>query len=227
MERDQRFLLAALLGLFSVLIILLAWSLIYDANNKFLSGTESSITDPVEAPHPTLPALRPTDPTAGPTNPNTPTIVIFSDFTCPYCRLSEGELIRALTEIKKPVRVIWRDLPISSTSKDAMLPAIGGRCALAQQKFWEFHDALFTGKLVNDEQSLNERASAAGLDLPSFTSCVDQGNYVQDIQKDVAIARQNLILTSPTFFIGNQPAVSGYVSVNTFKAMIQQAIAKP
>lgn len=225
MERDHRLLFAALLGLFSLLIILLGWSLVYDTQTKFLSGTESSITDPAELPRPTLPALRPTDPSAGPSSSKTPAIVVFSDFTCAYCRLSEGELIRAITELKKPIRVIWRDLPISSTSKEAMLPALAGRCAHAQQKFWEFHDTLFTGKPFSDEAALKERASSIGLNVPLFTTCLDQGTYVQDIQKDVGIAREHLILTTPTFFVGNQPAVSGYVSATQFKRLIQQALS--
>lgn len=224
MEQDHRFLFATLLGLFSVLIILLAWSLIYDTQTKFLSGTESSLTDPIQAPRPMLPALRPTDPSTGSTAPRTPTIVVFSDFTCSYCRLSQGELIRAITELKKPVRVIWRDLPISSTSREAMLPALGGRCAHAQNKFWEFHDAVFTGKPITDENALKQRAQTAGLDLATFSQCVNDGTYVQAIQKDVVLARENLIVTSPTFFVGNQPAVSGYVSANRFTSLLEQAL---
>jgi protein-disulfide isomerase len=225
MEQDHRFLFAALLGLFSLLIILLGWSLIYDSRTKFLSGTESSLTDTIQAPRPILPALRPTDPSTGSTDPRTPTIVVFSDFTCSYCRLSQGELIRAITALKKPVRVIWRDLPISSTSREAMLPALGGRCAHAQNKFWEFHDAVFTGKPITDENVLRQRAQSAGLDIASFTECVNQGTYVQDVQKDVTLAREHLIVTSPTFFVGNQPAVSGYVSANRFTSLIEQALA--
>jgi protein-disulfide isomerase len=225
MERDQRVLFAALLSLFSILIILLGWSFFYDAKTKFVAGTESGLAEPALS-EPTLPSLRLTDPTTGSSDSRVPTIAIFSDFTCTYCRLSQGEMIRAISQLKKPVRVVWRDLPISSTSREAMLPALGGRCAHAQQKFWEFHDAVFAGKAITNETDLKERASQAGLNLPTFNSCIQEATYLRDIQKDVVLAHEHLILTSPTFFIGNQPAVSGYISSNQFMKLIQQASSR-
>ncbi len=222
MERDQRFLLTTALGLFTIVIILMAWSFVHDARTKFLQGTVSGITDPADLPRPTLPPLRIEDPTTGSTDPRAVTITVFSDFTCAYCRLSEGEMIRAITELKVPVRVIWRDLPISSTSRESALAALAGRCAHAQQRFWDMHDALLTSKRL-DEASLRQQAVALRLDMPSFNSCLSQGSYLTSIQKDVALAHQNLIVTSPTYFVGNEPAVTGYISSKRFEDLIKTA----
>lgn len=222
MERQDRFLLATLLGLFSVLLVVLLWSFVYDSQTRFLSGTQGDIQQE-EPPHPTIPPLRPTDPVAGSTDPKAVTIVVFSDFTCAYCRLSEGEMIRTIAALKQPVRVVWRDLPISSTSREAMLGAIAGRCANDQGKFWDFHDAVFASKQRLDEAGLHELTNRAGLDEAKFTSCFSQSASLTDIQKDVAIAHDHLVLTTPTFFVGNQPAATGYVSASTFKSLIKKA----
>lgn len=222
MERQERFLLTALLGLFGILIAVLFWSFVYDAQTKFLSGTQGDI-QPEEAPHPTIPPIRPTDPVAGSTDPRAISIVVFSDFTCAYCRLSEGEMIRAITELKQPIRVVWRDLPISSTSREAMLGAIAGRCAQAQGKFWDLHDAIFTSKKRLDETALHDLVNKANLDESAFDTCFSGNTGLTDIQKDVAIAHEHLIVQSPTFFVGSQPAVTGYISANTFKNLIKKA----
>lgn len=224
MDKEHRFLLICLLGLFSIIVLLMGWSFIYDAKTKFLSGTETSIlTEEVSGPR--LPPLRPTDPVAGSNDPQAVTITIFSDFNCAYCRLSEGEMIRAITELKRPVRVVWKDLPLSSTSREAMLNALAGRCAHAQNRFWDLHDAALTLKTVN-EQTLKDKANSLGFDMTAFTACVDQGIYINDIQKDVTLAREHLITSAPTFFVGNQPAVTGYVSTNEFKRLIERAGSK-
>lgn len=222
MERQDRFLLVALLSLFGVLILVLFWSFVYDAQTKFLSGTRGDI-EQEEPPHPTIPPIRPTDPVTGSTDPRAVTIVIFSDFTCAYCRLSEGEMMRAVAELKKPIRVIWRDLPISSTSRESMLGAIAGRCAQAQGKFWEFHDAAFTSRKRLDEATIHDLVSKADLDEKKFNTCFTQNTGLTDIQKDVALAHEHLIVQMPTFFVGNQPAVTGYVSASTFKTLIGKA----
>lgn len=222
MERQDRFLLATLLGLFSILLLLLLWSFVYDSQTKFLSGTQGNIQQE-ELPRPTIPPLRPSDPVAGSTDPKAVTIIVFSDFTCAYCRLSEGEMIRTITELKQPIRVVWRDLPISSTSREAMLGAIAGRCAQAQGKFWDFHDAVFASKKRLDETALHDLVSRASLDEVKFNTCFSQNVGLTDIQKDVALAHEHLIVSTPTFFVGNQPAVTGYVSANTFKTLIKKA----
>lgn len=226
MERAERFQLATLLGLFCLLIILLSWSFIYDAQTKFLTGTQSSYTEQKAEPKPTLPPIRPQDPVTGSNDPKAVSIHVFSDFNCGYCRLSENEMIRAILELKQPVRVTWRDLPISTTAREPMLTALAGRCAHAQGKFWEFHDFILGSKKL-DERGLREQAGRLGLNQPAFDTCMDQGTYLNDIKQDVSLARQHLILTSPTFFVGNQPAATGYISSNEFKKLILQAQKSP
>ncbi len=225
MERQDRLLLFLLLGLFSTLLLVLGWSFFYDASNRFLAGTESAIT-PVEATLPSLPPLRSTDPVTGSTDPRAITITVFSDFTCVSCKLSEQEMIRAVTAFKHPIRVIWRDLPISSTSRDAMLGALAGRCAHAQGKFWELHDIFFASKKRLDEPSIHDLVGKANLDEQAFNACFTKSLALGAIQQDVALAHQSLIVSTPTFFVGNEPAVTGYVSANQFKRLLTNAGAR-
>ncbi len=70
------------------------------------------------------------------------TVVLFSDFQCPFCSRVEP----AITELEKAypgkVRVAWKNypLPFHNNAKPAAEAALA---ANEQGKFWEMHDILF------------------------------------------------------------------------------------
>src|SRR5690606_11401955 len=95
------------------------------------------------------------------------TVVVFSDFECPYCRDAAPALARVLAS--RPVRLYFRHLPLPFHER-AALAAEAAEEARAQggdPAFWRYHDALFeSGEL--GESALVAHATRLGLDAERF-----------------------------------------------------------
>ena len=71
------------------------------------------------------------------------TIVIFSDYQCPYCARAEPIIKQILQQYNGKVKVYFRDFPLSTIHPSAEKAAEASRCAAEQGKYWEYHDMLF------------------------------------------------------------------------------------
>ncbi|MBN8838899.1 MAG: DsbA family protein [Sphingomonadales bacterium] len=89
------------------------------------------------------------------------TIVVFSDYQCPYCRKLHPALNGLLRDDKK-VRIVYRDWPVfGPASEEAARAAMASRY---QGKYAAFNDALMkTSGRINAE-SIRVAAQAAGVD---------------------------------------------------------------
>src|SRR5699024_10940926 len=71
-------------------------------------------------------------------------LIEYSDFQCPFCgkfaRDIAPEIVDKYVE-EGIVRIEWRDFPY--LGDDSWKGAKAGRAAAAQDKFWQFHDALY------------------------------------------------------------------------------------
>ena len=75
-------------------------------------------------------------------------IVEFSDFQCPFCgRAATGSVAEFKTTSyfkDGKVNLIYKDFPLNSIHPFAQKAAEAAQCAYNQNKFWEYHDKLFT-----------------------------------------------------------------------------------
>jgi protein-disulfide isomerase len=85
------------------------------------------------------------NPPLGSTNSsvNSVTIVVFSDYQCPYCARVEPTLKQLLQQNEGKIKIYFRDFPLSSIHPFAEKAAEASRCAGEQGKYWEYHDMLF------------------------------------------------------------------------------------
>ncbi len=71
-------------------------------------------------------------------------MVNYSEFQCPFCgkfaRDTEPVLHEKYVE-DGTLRIEWRDFPY--LGQESTTAALAGRAAAAQDKFWEFHEALY------------------------------------------------------------------------------------
>jgi protein-disulfide isomerase len=149
-------------------------------------------------------------PSRGPTRAPV-TIVEFADFECPFC----GGLYPTLKLVEKnygdKVRFVYRQFPLTNIHPRAQKAAEASLCANDQQRFWEFHDSLFSDQSKLDVPALKQRAQALGLNTTAFNSCLDSGKQVDTIQKDRDDARRTGVTSTPTMFVngrllsGNRP----------------------
>ncbi len=220
MNRQRLLLLWGFVSLFLLLAGLFAWNYIHLSQTSFLAGTIPTVDQAVAA-TPTLPPSRSTDPMRGSADKNAVQIVEFADFSCLYCRITETEVQKALAGSAKPVRLVWRDLPVATENPDGILAAMAGRCANDQGKFWQMHDTLFQADQF-DLDHLKTAAQQVGLDPTSFDQCLTSGKYLSAIQAEITLAQQNNINSTPTFFIG-KTVLSGYTTADEFLSAIQNA----
>ena len=152
------------------------------------------------------------DPIIG--NPNAPiTIIEFSDFQCPFCaKFHIQTLPKIIDEYIKEgtVKLVFRDFPIQSIHSNALPASLAAECANEQGKFKEMHDKLFDKQNEWNNKNIdnviilfNQYALEIGLEEEKFDSCLRNGKYVEEIQKDLNDGRTYGISGTPGFFIGN------------------------
>jgi hypothetical protein len=99
-------------------------------------------------------------PTRGPANAPV-TIVVFSDFHCPFCAKAAGAPEQIEREYPGKVRIAFKHHPLPMHA-EARAAAKAALAAQAQGRFWELHDALFQGSCAGlDQEALLRRAAQA------------------------------------------------------------------
>ncbi|MCR4302349.1 MAG: DsbA family protein [Sulfuricaulis sp.] len=131
-------------------------------------------------------------------------IVEVNDYQCPYCRDFHH---KQFAQIKQEyvdtgvVRFIHKDFPLRMHAQ-AVPAAVAARCAAAQGRFWEMHDALFTQQGRLGQNLYLGVARGLNLDEKKFSACLENRAHVREIGKDIDTARSLGINGTPSFLIG-------------------------
>ena len=152
------------------------------------------------------------------------TIVEFGDFQCPFCNRIQPTLNDVLAKYKGKVKLAYLDFPLSQIHQHAETAAEASRCALAQGKYWEMHDAMFADQSKLDEAGLVKTAAGLGMDQNSFVSCLKSGKYKSAIQQDFDAGSKAGVNATPTFFV-NGEFLSGAQSSADFIKMIDRQLS--
>lgn len=178
-------------------------------------------------------------------DPNAPvTIVEYSDFQCPYCiRFWENTETQIVEEYVKTGKVyfIYRSMgnfvsrDVGTESQDA---AHAAYCAGDENKYWEYHDMLFTNWNGENQGAFSRKrldafAKALGLDTAAFKTCMDAGKYMDMVQQD-GVDGERDITTAPNYdgqgygtpsFIVNGRLIGGAQPFEVFQQEIEAALA--
>ena len=180
----------------------------------------------------TLAHLPTSGPSFGPADAKV-TIVVFSDFQCPYCR-EFAKTVRDNLPQKYPkdVRVVFEDFPIGSIHKWAHAAAEAAHC-LGQQKpdaFWAFHDWIFPHQQEVNSDNLREKsleiAKEQNLDLAAAGSCIDTHATAQQVDRSIEAGRALQIQQTPTAFV-NGRTISGAIPWSSLNTVIQMELNRP
>lgn len=164
-------------------------------------------------------------------NPAAPvTIVEFGDFQCPFCGRFFADTLGRLKEtyVKQgKVKFIYRDFAfLGQESIDA---AAAARCAGEQEKFWDYHDYLFTHQAGENNgafspANLKKFGKEISLNEADFNACFDSKKYEEAIKNDTAQA-QNLLKVegTPTSFVNGRELI-GVQPFSQFEILIQAAL---
>ncbi|MDR0965431.1 MAG: DsbA family protein [Myxococcales bacterium] len=155
------------------------------------------------------------------------TIITFSDFECPYCARAAQTMHKLVNNNAGKIRLVFRSYPLPF-HKNAKKASEAALCANEQGKFWEMHDKLFESteaKTPLTREEFGKLASALGLDMAAFDTCLDSGKFGAQIEEDMKIGQQAGVEGTPAFFI-NGRFVSGARPLEDFQTIVDQELAK-
>jgi protein-disulfide isomerase len=151
------------------------------------------------------------------------TIVEYSDFHCPYCRRVQPTLLQLLAKYPTEVRLIYKHLPLDNLHPQARKFAEASWCAGEQNRFWQFHDAVYA-EANPTGVPLSALAGKSGLDVAQFESCVASGKAAPVVQAQANEGARHGVNGTPGFFINGRP-LSGAVPYETFVRLIDEELA--
>ena len=145
------------------------------------------------------------------------TLVEFTDYACPYCRMSVSdvqELIAANPDLKVVVR---EEAVISPLSINAARMALA---AADQGRYAAFHNAMFA-KDGPSAQNIADAAREAGLDLAKARADIAAGKYDAELTNNTRMGQSIGFSGTPAWIVGDQ-AFSGAVG----KSYLAEAVEK-
>jgi protein-disulfide isomerase len=150
------------------------------------------------------------------------TLVLFSDFQCPFCSKVEPTLEALEKAYPGKLRIVWKNFPLEF-HVHARLAAAAAAAAHAQGKFWPMHDKLFAHQQALDRGSLEGYAADLGLDVARWKAGLDREAAVVDA--DAKLGATLGVSGTPTVFV-NGRRVAGAYPLATFKTLIDDELRK-
>ncbi len=134
----------------------------------------------------------------------TVTLVEFTDYQCPYCRRHSDQtkplLIKEYVEAGK-LKYVLREFPIAQIHPKAPKAAEAALCAGDQDKYWAMNEVFFANQRKLGPDDLKAHAEGLGLDMASFSACLDGGKYTERVRKDLADGVKAGVRGTPSFFL--------------------------
>ncbi len=151
------------------------------------------------------------------------TIVVFSDYQCPYCDRFDQTLDRLLGRYPDSVRVVYRQFPLPS-HREAEFAAMVALAAHAQGQFAVMHRWLYENMHALNHLSVAERAASYGLDTQRLLDDVDGDRHAARIDEDLDVGKRFDVTGTPSYFINGRPG-SGARSIEELEKIVQQELA--
>jgi protein-disulfide isomerase len=153
------------------------------------------------------------------------TVVLFSDFQCPFCSKVEPTLAQLREEYKDRLRIVWKHMPLFQIHPNAMPAAAAAEAAREQGKFWEMHDKLFSDQGALSDATYERYAKELGLDPKRFKATRASAAVSARIAEDQALAQQVGANGTPTMFFNCRQLVGGR-PLDQMKAVVDEELAK-
>lgn len=159
----------------------------------------------------------------GPATPRV-TIVEFTDFQCPFCRVASGDLDDLQQWYGQELTIVYRNFPIHRYAHSAALAA---ECAARQDAFIKFGHRLFAAQDSIGLKSWASFAAESGVpDTARLTHCMQDSLTEQLVRSDSLAAIRLGVDRTPTFLIDSLmiPGNPGFEQLNTYvKAILRRS----
>lgn len=150
------------------------------------------------------------------------TMVLFTDFECPYCAKFEPLIKQVLQRNPENVKLVFKNMPLQF-HKFADPAARAALAAQKQGKFWEFHDALFAADKLNTSV-IKDIAVKLDLDMEQWRQDMASMEIRRKVQKDIQDAKKAGVSGTPTIFVNGRRLEEK--SMQGFQRLIDAALEK-
>ena len=162
------------------------------------------------------------------------TIVEFSDFQCPYCRLGAYTMNAVVKRNPGKVRVVFRNFPLDPSCNPlikgnghavACEAARAAVCGHKQGRFEGVYEELFDRQADLVKARPTEVAKeVGGVDAAVLTSCMAAGETALSISRDIEEGKQLNIQSTPTFFV-NGRKIEGLYPTAVWDQLIERLLS--
>jgi protein-disulfide isomerase len=126
-------------------------------------------------------------------NPNAPIVLIeYSDYDCPFCKNFHETMNQVMDNYGAEGKVAWvyRHFPLEQLHPSAPYIAQASECVAelgGNEAFWKFSDLVFGERGTNEPTNisrLSEFAETAGVGVPAFEACLEDGRTKALVEED-------------------------------------------
>ena len=193
-------------------------------------GPVAEVVEPEQEALPDMARRAPDDPMAvGPADAPV-SLVVYSDFQCPFCAMWSEQTQPTMLERAEAddLRIEWRDINVFG--QESLTSARAAYAAGLQGRYVEYHDALFEGGEKRpagalDEESLIELAAELGLDTERFTADLRSEEVAAAVAENQDEAASLGVYSTPAFLLGGTP-ILGAQPTDVFVEALDDALAE-
>jgi len=131
------------------------------------------------------------------------TLVVFSDFQCPFCQQFRPRLEALVERHKGRVKLFAKPFPLV-THPRALAAAEAAEWARSQGIFWEFHDAMFANPKELEDDALAALATRLGKDGDDLRKALQEQRFRPRVQEAQSEARRAGLLGTPTLYVNGR-----------------------
>ncbi|WP_437813040.1 DsbA family protein [Sorangium sp. So ce1078] len=155
------------------------------------------------------------------------TMVLFSDYQCPFCRRVTPTVEKLAAQYGDKLRVVWKDnpLPFHPRAEPAAELAREARAQKGDAAFWQANDRLLAAEASLDDAALEALAADLQLNVAAAKRAVASRKHAAKIEADMELADDLGAQGTPHFFINGRRLV-GAQPIEKFQALIDEEIAK-
>jgi len=146
------------------------------------------------------------------------TIVMFSDFQCPFCVQTTPVIDEVLKAYPNDVNFVMKQFPLRQIHPNADPAARAAIAAGKQNKFWEMHDDLYKNSKNLSPETIKGIAEKIGLDMKRFEADQNSDEVKKQVDAELALGAKNDVRGTPSFFVNGKIAQNR--TVDGFKAQI-------
>jgi len=134
------------------------------------------------------------------------TLEEFGDYQCPPCGGLHPTLKKLKQDLGPNLNFVFRNLPLPTIHKNALVAAQAAEAARVQNRFWEMHDLLYENQDlwkddINPRSIFLKFAADLGLDTARLVRDMDSEQVKMRIEADQDAATQLEIIGTPTILI--------------------------